>query len=97
VSLVNLVGIDQKERGKNSISLIYRLSVRVIEEFTLYPALFAPIIPAILNPSPCFIININKILIIKVNFREIEFNHQYSLKYKIMYSYKYTTKQVILP
>jgi len=50
-----------------------------------------------LNPGPRFIINIDKILIIKVDFGEVMLDHQYSLSTKQIQPYKYTTKLAGLP
>jgi hypothetical protein len=58
---------------------VNRRRAGVREEFALYTAFFPPAIPAILNPGPGFIININKILIIEVDFWEIVPYHQCSL------------------
>jgi hypothetical protein len=71
MGLVYPVGIDQEKRGKNSVMLLYHWASGIREKFSVNTVVFIPTVPAILNPGPGFIIDIHKILIVKMNLGEI--------------------------
>jgi hypothetical protein len=81
VGLVDAIGMNQKKRGKNRVRLVNYRGIGVGKKLPFNAAFGAPVVPAVLNPGPGFIVNIDKILIVEVNLGEIVLYHPCSFEY----------------
>jgi hypothetical protein len=79
--LKNPVRINQKKGRENGVRLLNYGASRIRKKFPFNNAFFTACVPKILYPCPGFVVNIDKILIIKVNFGEISSGHKCSLDF----------------
>jgi len=96
IGLVNPVAVNQKKGRIDGVRLLYHGTAGIGEEFSLNNTIVAAGIPIILYPCPGFIVNIDKILIIKVNFGKISFSHTYSFAYSYQITPHLTKSQIFL-
>jgi hypothetical protein len=75
VGLVNSVGINQKKGRKNGVYLLNHGTAGIRKKMIVRRTLFAAPVPKILYPSPGFVVDIDKILVIEVDFGEIPLGH----------------------
>jgi hypothetical protein len=75
MGLVNPVGVDQKKGGKDGIYLLNHGTTGVGKKMIIRRTLFAAPIPEILYPGPGFVVDVDKILVIEVDFGEIPLGH----------------------
>jgi hypothetical protein len=66
------------------------MRTRIGKKFPTHAAFFISAVPAILNPGPCFIVYIDKILIIEVNLGKVVFCHLNPMAFFLAFSFNYT-------